>query len=229
MNDIIDKPLIIQKSVMEGKALITKALDQFEKLKLAFFRWRTVTSITNKVLLAFAFAALTGILAQAKIYLPWTPVPITGQTIMVLMTGVILGRNWGGISQTIYVILGVLGIPWFASGKSGVAALIGPTGGYLMGFIVAALFVGYITDRYLARNASRNFLKITGILMFANFVIIYGLGLIGLGAWLNLIKGSSVSFLDLIELGAAPFVIGDILKLIFVSMVSMLVLPKPKN
>jgi biotin transport system substrate-specific component len=209
--------------------LIAKVWNQFERLKLSFFNWRTVTTITNKILLAFAFAILTGVLAQAKIYLPWTPVPITGQTIIVLMAGVILGKNWGGISQAIYILLGISGIPWFASGMSGTAALIGPTGGYLIGFVVAALFVGYAVERYLSKNASRSFLRIVGILMFANFVIIYGLGLIGLGAWMHLIKGSSISFLNLIKLGVAPFIIGDLLKLFFVSIITMFLLPNSKN
>ena len=205
--------------------LIARVWDQFEKLKLSFFKWRMVTSIINKFLLAIAFAALTGLLAQAKIYLPWTPVPITGQTMAVLMSGVILGSVWGGISQIIYVSLGVLGVPWFASGKFGLSALVGPTGGYLVGFVVASFFMGHVLDKHLLKKSSGNFWKIIGFLLFANFAIIYGFGLTGLGSWMSLAKGSSVSFWGLLKMGLLPFIVGDLLKLGFVSMVTLISLP----
>jgi len=83
-------------------------------------------------------ACLTGILAQARIYLPWTPVPITGQTIAVILAGILLGKCWGSISMAIYGIMGIAGIPWLSGATSG----WGPTSGYLLGF-----YSGRITHR----------------------------------------------------------------------------------
>jgi len=97
-------------------------------------------------------ACVTGLLAQIKISLPWTPVPITGQTFAVLLTGVLLGRWWGGISQVIYVVMGVVGIPWFAGLSGGYSALIGPSGGYIIGFILAALFLGISLTNILGQG-----------------------------------------------------------------------------
>ncbi|PJC48447.1 MAG: biotin transporter BioY, partial [Candidatus Omnitrophica bacterium CG_4_9_14_0_2_um_filter_42_8] len=94
-------------------------------------------SLANKIILAFGMAVLTWILAQVKLFLPGTPVPVTCQTFAVLLAGIVLGRYWGGISQIIYVSL-------FA----GFGAIMGPTGGYLLGFVLAALFVGHVTDKY---------------------------------------------------------------------------------
>ncbi|MFA4991708.1 MAG: biotin transporter BioY, partial [Candidatus Omnitrophota bacterium] len=107
-----------------------------QAVSLVLKRAREV-SIANKFILAFGMAGLTGILAQLRIMLPWTPVPITGQTLAVLLAGVLLGRSWGGISQVIYVVLGVAGIPWFNGFAGGYGVLLTPSGGYLLGFILS--------------------------------------------------------------------------------------------
>ena len=104
------------------------------------FKGRSKLSVTYKLVLAFSMAVMTGLLAQVKMYFPWTPIPITGQVFAVLLAGVLLGKYWGGISQAIYLVLGILGIPWFAGGY---ASIVGPTGGYIIGFVFAALFIGY--------------------------------------------------------------------------------------
>ena len=79
-------------------------------MNLALKRVREV-SLANKVILALGMAVLTGVLAQVRLFLPWTPVLVTCQTFAVLLAGIILGRYWGGISQVIYVALGAAGIP----------------------------------------------------------------------------------------------------------------------
>ena len=127
-------------------------------MSLALKRIREV-SLANKIILALGMAALTWILAQVRLFLPWTPVPVTCQTFAVLLAGVVLGKYWGGISQIIYVSL-------FA----GFGAIMGPTGGYLLGFILAALFIGYVIDTY---SWSKGFYQMLGIMMFANFILIY--------------------------------------------------------
>ncbi|MDP2921216.1 MAG: biotin transporter BioY [Candidatus Omnitrophota bacterium] len=180
-------------------------------MSLALKRAREV-SIGNKIILAFGMAVLTGILAQVKLFLPFTPVPVTCQTFAALLAGVALGRYWGGISQIIYVSL-------FA----GFGAIMGPTGGYLLGFILAALFVGHVTDKY---GAAKGFYQMLCVMAFANFILIYVPGIIQLNIWLYLFKGESSNFSQLIYAGVAPFIIGDTIKIISAALIARAVIPK---
>ncbi len=150
-------------------------------------------------------AALTGLLAQVRIPLPGNLVPITGQTFAVLLAGVLLGRWWGGASLAIYAGLGFAGLPWFAGWASG----LGATGGYIGGFILAALFLGHFTDKYIR---SRSFFSMMGLMLFANFVLIYIPGLIWLGLWFRMVQGNAVTFIVLLSMGALPFIVGDVIK-----------------
>lgn len=186
------------------------------------FRWRCSLPLTGKLALSFCFAVLTGIAAQIKFYLPWTPVPITLQTLWVLLSGVLLGKWWGGISQIIYVTTGVIGLPWFAGFKGGLSALLGPTGGYLMGFVLAAFFMGYVCDSYLK---FRKFVPVFLFMLFANFILIYVPGLLHLFLWLK-ISGMKPDFAQVIAMGALPFILGDILKIVVASVIAVSVLPK---
>jgi len=175
-----------------------------------------------KLALAFGMAALTGLLAQVRIPLPWTPVPITGQTLAVLLAGVALGKWWGGISMGIYAGLGIAGIPWFQGMNGGFAYMAGPTGGYITGFILAALFLGYFTDKYIK---SRRFISMLGLMLCASLIIIYVPGLIQLGLWLSLVKGQSVSLGGLLTMGATPFIAGDITKAIAAALIARGITP----
>ena len=121
-----------------------KELDDFKKAGDFVFKWSRSLTIAKKIAFALTLACATGLSAQVRIPLPFTPVPITMQTFLVLISGVILGRRWGGLSQIMYVGVGVLGIPWFAG-----SSIFGPTGGYLIGFILAAFFLGHVIDTYL--------------------------------------------------------------------------------
>jgi biotin transport system substrate-specific component len=132
---------------------VTTIAARIEQTKLEVFRWRYELSIPKKLALSLAVAALTGLLAQAKVYLPWTPVPLNGQTFGVLLAGVFLGTWWGGISMMLYIGIGAAGLPWFTGMNGGIAYLAGPTGGYIIGFILAALFLGYFTDKFVGRAA----------------------------------------------------------------------------
>jgi biotin transport system substrate-specific component len=89
---------------------------------------------------------LVGLSAQVRIYLPFSPVPITGQTFAVLMLGALLGSRRGGLTMVIYLVEGLMGLPVFASGV-GLAALVGPAGGYLVGFVPAAYLVGRLAEK----------------------------------------------------------------------------------
>ncbi len=191
--------------------------------KYEVFRWRCELSVPYKFALAMGFAGLTGLLAQVRIMLPWSPVPMTGQTFAVLLAGVLLGRWWGGISLAIYAGLGAAGLPWFSNWSGGAGYLAGPTGGYIVGFILAALFLGYFTDTYIR---SRSFLSMLALMLFANFVLIYGPGLFQLGLWLKLVNGEPVAFTTLLSMGAVPFILGDVTKAIVAAAIARGITPK---
>jgi biotin transport system substrate-specific component len=150
--------------------------------------------------LVVSFALLTAVAAQVRIPLPFTPVPITGQTLAVLLSGAALGRYGGAISQGLYVIFGLF-LPFFAGGASGWSYATGATGGFLVGFIASAWIVGYLAEqRQDRRVASAIPAFLTGT------VVIYLCGVPWLANVLN------ISWTNAVELGAAPFVLGDLIK-----------------
>ncbi len=187
--------------------------------KYDVFRWRYELSIPKKIVLVFGVAALTGLLAQVRFVLPWSPVPITGQTFAALLFGVLLGKWWGGASLAVYAGLGAAGVPWFTGWASG----FGATGGYIIGFILAALFMGYFTDKYIR---ARSFLSMLVLMLFANFVLIYMPGLLWLGLWLNLAQGGPVTIAALLGMGALPFIAGDITKAVLAAAIARGITPK---
>ncbi len=187
--------------------------------KYEVFRWRVSLSLPKKIALSLAMAALVGLLAQVRFPLPWSPVPITGQTFAVLLAGVLLGRWWGGASLAIYAGLGIAGVPWFSGWASG----LGATGGYIIGFILAALFLGHFTDKYIR---SRSFLSMFSLMLFANFILIYVPGLIWLGLWLNMAGKSAASPAALLGMGMLPFIAGDVTKAVLAAAIARGVTPK---
>lgn len=197
--------------------------DGLVKNRTAAFHWRYNLATTQKIAFALGMAVLTGLMAQIRIPLPYTPVPITGQTFAVLLAGILLGRNWGGISMAIYATLGAIGLPWFAGFGGGLTILFGPTGGYIFGFILAALFIGYISDRFIK---SRNFIPMLLLMLFANFVLIHGTGLIQLSIWLSFVKGTSPTFYEILAMGTIPFMAGGLIKVIAAAAVTKGITPK---
>lgn len=191
--------------------------------KYQAFKWRYELSLPKKLVLAFGIACFTGILAQIRIPLPWSPVPITGQTFAVLLAGVLLGKWWGGISMAIYGGLGAIGVPWFAGWKGGINVLWGPTGGYIIGFFLAALFLGYFTDTYIR---ARSFISMLGLMLWANFILIYIPGLIQLYFWLNFVQGKAIALSQLLTMGAIPFIPGDITKAVIAAAIARGITPK---
>lgn len=152
---------------------------------------------------AALFAALTAAVSPIKIPLGFTPVPITLQTLMVLLAGAMLGANLGALSQFLYVLVGALGLPVFAGGGSGFGALVGPTGGYLFGFIAAAYVVGKLVEK----AKKPKYLQLI-IAMLVGTLVIYVFGVVG---------GIIVTGLPLMQIlvgWVLPFIIGDIIKLI---------------
>jgi len=194
-------------------------IDSYKNLRHTLFKKRYELNTIYKLILTFSFACLTGLLAQVRFYLPFTPVPVTGQVFAVLFAGIILGKYYGGISQLMYLFIGMLGVPWFQGMNSGLTYIMGPTGGYLIGFILASFFIGYIIDRYIK---SRTFFGIFGLLFFSTFVLIYLPGLIWFYVW----TGFSVGFIDLFIMCIFPFIIADIMKTFIATGIAGLITPK---
>lgn len=184
---------------------------EYKLARRQFYTYRYEADILRKTGLALGFAALTGIAAQVRIPLPFTPVPITLQTFAVLLSGVALGGRWGGASQVAYAGLGAAGVPWFAGMAAGVGTLLGASGGYIVGFVLAASFVGYLTDRYLS---ARRLPALVAVLFVANFGLIYGVGSPWLYAWLTVVQGTTPTVMELLTMGLLPFIPGDIVKLL---------------
>ncbi len=150
--------------------------------------------------LVVSFALLTAIAAQIRIPLPFTPVPITGQTFAVLLAGAALGRYAGAASQGLYIILGLF-LPFYAGGASGWSYATGATGGFLLGFVASAWIVGYLAEQHQDRRVSS---AIPAFL--TGSVVIYLCGVPWLASVLD------VSWTRAVELGVAPFVLGDLIK-----------------
>lgn len=150
--------------------------------------------------LVVSFALLTAVAAQVRVPLPFTPVPISGQTFAVLLAGAALGRYAGAASQGLYIVLGLF-LPFYAGGASGWSHATGATGGFLVGFVVSAWIVGYLAEqRQDRRLASALPAFLTGT------VVVYMCGV----PWLANVLDVSVT--RAVELGVAPFVLGDLIK-----------------
>jgi len=149
------------------------------------------------------FAVLTAIGAWISIPVPFTPVPFTFQVFFVVLSGAVLGAMRGTLAQVIYLLLGLIGFPVFAGGESGPSVLLGPTGGYLVGFVFAAYVSGKIAQRDSQHPPS---LKHMTIATLIGLIPIYTLGDIGLWIWLR------TTFSLLLMVGVIPFLPGDIIK-----------------
>ena len=205
------------------------AVNTLERYRIArdnAWHWRLELGWVKKLSVALGMACLIGLLAQARIPLPWTPVPITGQTFAVLLAAVLLGRWWGGASIAIYLGLGIAGVPWFNGWTGGIASIAGPTGGYLVGFIMAALFLGYFVDKYVK---ARSFRSLLGLMLFADFVLVFGPGLIQLQLWSNLAGQGTIGFYQLLIMGLLPFIAGDVVKVVAAAGAAWALLPKEES
>ena len=137
--------------------------------------------------------------AQVNIPLPFTPVPLSGGTLGVLYAGALLGSRRGAISVLLYLLEGSAGMPVFSGGAAGFAHLLGPTGGYLVGFPIGAFATGFLAERGWDRTPLKTFLA-----MLAGSLPIFALGLLGLSRF--------VPSSTLLAQGLWPFVPGDLFK-----------------
>jgi len=153
----------------------------------------------------FAGSAIIALSAQVSFRLPWSMVPITGQTLGVLLTGALLGSKLGLAAVAMYLLEGAFGLPVFAGAASGTAYMLGPTGGYLAAFLPAAWLVGLLAQRGWDRSA----LTAVAAMLLGN-AMIYAGGM----AWLSLLIGPKAAVLT----GLVPFVIGDVVKIVLAAL-----------
>jgi biotin transporter BioY len=173
----------------KNSALIDAILPKAENKSLVLLK---------DILLVLGFTLLTAISAKIKIEIG--PVPITGQTFAVLLSGALLGSRRGALSQIFYLLGGLAGIPWFARG-GGIAYLMSPTFGYIIGFVLAAFVVGFLCERGFDRKIETAILA-----MLVGNILIYLPGLL----WL----AKLVSWQKVLAVGLYPFIIGDAIKLL---------------
>ena len=158
---------------------------------------------TAALALIVGFSLLTALCAQIRIPLGFTPVPITGQTFAVLLSGAVLGSRMGAASQLLYVVMGAAGLPFYAGRTGGWEAATGATMGYLIGFTAAAYAVGYLAEQ----RQDRRFATSVGAFLTGNLVI-YALGV----PWLMYTQSWGLA--DGVARGLAPFIIGDTIKIL---------------
>jgi biotin transport system substrate-specific component len=177
--------------------------------------WETKQPFFTKTFFQILFALLTGLAAQLRIYLPFTPVPITLQTIPVFLSGYLLGKKSGAKSQTIYIFLGLIGLPWFANFSGGWQAILGPTGGYLLAFIPASYLSGYLSEHLLFDpNSMLKIISLNVIILTS----IYSLGSIHLYCWFYFTNGITLTIRTLVQMSILPFLLGDISKIVMVDL-----------
>lgn len=169
-------------------------------------RWADDRAARTAYVLALTagFALLTALFAQISIPLWFTPVPITGQTFAVLLSGAVLGARAGAGSQALYWAMGAAGAPFYAGGSGGWTAATGATAGYLLGFIAAGYAVGYLAEQ----RQDRRFSTSVGAFLTGTFII-YVLGALGL-----MRAFPDWTFTEIMERGVAPFLVGDAIKLL---------------
>ena len=166
-------------------------------------------AFVRATVLVIAGAALTALAAQLAFTVPWTPVPYTGQTAAVLLVGTALGARKGAASMALYVLLGMVGLPVYAGGAHGVERLLGLTGGYLLGFIVASALVGRLAEHAWDRSRIG-----AALLMALGNLVIYLIGvpvlaIVGGLAWTDAVQGGALVFLpwDAAKIAVAALVL----------------------
>lgn len=156
-----------------------------------------MTSLTGTLL----FAIATALAANIRFYIPASPVPITMQTFVVLLGGLLLGSSMGALSQILYIAMGSTLLSLFSVQTPGIAGLMGPTGGYLAGFAIAAFFAGKLRTEH---TVLRQFI----LLAIINFTCIYTPGMMQL----SLFTGISSPGM-LLKMGFLPYIAGDLMKI----------------
>jgi len=190
-------------------------VDRYRRLRLRAFEQIGSLAFAYKAILAVSFAVLTALAAQVKFYIPFTPVPFTLQVFPVLLAGAFLGKYYGSASQLMYLSMGLAGLPVFANMRGGYAVLLGPTGGYIIGFVFAAFVVGHLI--HSKRNARSTPKMILAMAAGIGVIYIFGAG------YLAILFGLSVR--EAFVMGVLPFIGVDLLKLAAASGMARAALP----
>ncbi len=161
------------------------------------------------------FASLLAALMAAGAYLaiPIGPVPIVMQNMFVFLAGLLLGSRWGLASVAVYLLAGACGLPVFAGGMGGIGRLVGPTGGYLIGYLPAVFLVGYISAKATGR------IGYDVLAMICGTVVLYACGV----TWLKILTGMTWS--KALTVGMFPFLIGDALKIAAAALIAKALRP----
>ena len=162
--------------------------------------------LTRTVSLVIAFSLFNALAAQFSIYLG--PIPITGQTFAVTLTGALLGSRLGAAALIAYLIEGALGLPFFAGSRGGIGVILGPSAGYLVSFPAAA----YITGAFAEHGWDRRFLTAAAAMAIGSVIIL-------LGGWAWLMVYLRATPLVAFKMGVAPFLIGDVIKIVLAAAV----------
>jgi biotin transport system substrate-specific component len=156
-------------------------------------------SLLMDAVLVVSGAALVTIFAQ--LYVPLWPVPVTGQTLAVLLVGATLGSLRGALALVLYAVVGIVGLPVFSEGTHGLGVLAGPTGGYIVGFIISAALVGWLSERAWDRKILKALATFA-----AGTLVVFAVGL----PWLAIVLG--LTFEQTLVAGLYPFLIGGAIK-----------------
>lgn len=167
------------------------------------------TALTTRgMIYASLFGALTAM--GALISIPLQPVPVTLQTMFLYLAGSLLGGSLGALSQVIYIILGAIGLPVFSGGKAGLGVFLGPTGGYLVGFIAGA----FVTGKIVRWRRDPGLVWVVSA-MLAGTAVVYALGV------LQLVLVGKLSVEKAAAVGVLPFLPGDALKIAAASVITL--------
>ncbi len=165
---------------------------------------------TRDMIMVAMFAALICIGAYIVIPLPFSPVPITLQTLFIMMAGLILPVELAGMTVVIYLLLGIVGLPVFSGGGSGIGILFGPTGGYLVGFLIGVMVISFMVNKFKS-NVMVEFIST----VIGGIIVVYAIGVI----WLSAKTGMGIA--KAFTVGAVPFLIGDFMKAIVATVVAV--------
>ncbi len=164
-----------------------------------------ISAVIYDVIIVVCASIIVGLSAQIKVFIPFSPVPVTGQTFAVLILGALLGARRGALAMLAYLGEGALGLGVFAAGI-GPATIIGPTGGYLAGFVAAAYLVGNLAEK----GWDKRVVTTVAAMVLGNIVIhVFGF------AWLMILTDVRTALLA----GVCPFIVGDILKVLLAAVV----------
>jgi biotin transport system substrate-specific component len=171
----------------------------------------------NITLRGMVYASLFGALTAAGAYIiiPLPPVPITLQTLFMGLAAILLGGRLGALSQVVYIMLGIIGLPVFAGGKAGLGVLLGPTGGYLTGFVIAAYIIGWMVK-----------LKESGGFAWISLCLLVGTLFVYLPGVLQLAFVARLTMAKALAVGVLPFLVGDLFK---IALTALLALKLRKN